>query len=60
MVKRQFILAPEYHQINNIDSSVTLISDKEKLHEMIQTISVKMDDRFAENETNYTTTFYCV
>ena len=55
--KKTIILAPEYHQINNIDSSVTLISDKEKLHEMIQTISVKMDDRFAENETNYTTTF---
>ena len=55
--KKTIILAPEYHQINNIDSSVTLISDKEKLHEMIQTISVKMDDRFAGNETNYTTTF---
>ena len=55
--KKTIILAPEYHQINNIDSSVTLISDKEKLHEMIQTISVKMDDRFAENETDYTTTF---
>ena len=36
--KKTIILAPEYHQINNIDSSVTFISDKEKLHEMIQTI----------------------
>ena len=55
--KKTVVLAPEYHKIKNLGDSVILVSQKEDLHEMIQTISVKMDDRMAIKESNYSTTF---